>query len=88
MIKYITKTRFYPIFLILFKCFAIIFYASFIYLYFSLGKVTLSICHGIVRNMTEMMPPTLIHRAGMTRIIGSGGGLCRNPILEEMVRYN
>ena len=36
--------------------------------------------------MAEMMPPTLIHRAGMTRIIGSGGGLCRNPILEALVR--
>ena len=56
------------------------------YLNFSLGKVTLSICHGIVHNMAEMMPPSLIHRAGMTRIIGSGGGLCRNPILEALVR--
>ena len=37
-------------------------------------------------NIAEMMPPTLIHRAGMTRIIGSGGGLCRNPILEALVR--
>ena len=52
----------------------------------SLGKVTLSICQGIVSNMAEMMPPTLIHRAGMKRIIGSGGGLCRNPILEALVR--
>ena len=51
----------------------------------SLGKVTLSICQGIVHNMAEMMPPSLIHRAGMTRIIGSGGGLSRNPILETMV---
>ena len=57
------------------------------YFYFSLGKVTLSICHGIVHNMAEMMPPSLIHRAGMTRIIGSGGGLCRNPILEALVIY-
>ena len=36
--------------------------------------------------MAEMMPPSLIHRAGMTRIIGSGGGLCRNPVLETLVK--
>ena len=36
--------------------------------------------------MAEMMPPSLIHRAGMTRIIGSGGGLCRNPVLEALVK--
>ena len=35
--------------------------------------------------MTEMMPPAMIHRAGMKRIVGSGGGLCRNPILKTQV---
>ena len=35
--------------------------------------------------MADMMPPNMIHRAGMKRIVGSGGGLCRNPILKTQV---
>ena len=52
----------------------------------SLGQVTRSVCHGVVRNMAEMMPPEVIHDAGMKRIIGSGAGLCRNPILKSQVQ--
>merc|ERR1712029_202032 len=55
-----------------------------------LGKVTRSICAGIAANMAEMMPPEIIHQAGMKRIVGSGGGLSRNPILKSQMQdvYN
>ena len=43
----------------------------------SLGKVTRSICAGIAANMAEMMPPEMIHQAGMKRIVGPGVGLSR-----------
>lgn len=52
----------------------------------SLGQVTRSVCLGIVTNMAEMMPPEVIHEAGMKRIVGSGAGLCRNPILKSQVQ--
>ena len=43
----------------------------------TLGKVTRSICAGISANMAAMMPPEMIHEAGMKRIVGSGAGLNR-----------
>jgi sedoheptulokinase len=46
-----------------------------------LGHVTKAICHGIAKNLTEMMSPEMLTEAGVTRIVGSGACLCRNPVL-------
>ena len=52
-----------------------------------LGQVTRSICKGIAKNLAEMMPPQLLtDEAGLTRIIGSGACLSRNPVLMQEVQ--
>lgn len=49
-----------------------------------LGQVTRSICKGIAKNLAEMMSPQMLTQdAGLTRIIGSGACLSRNPVLMQ-----
>ncbi len=49
----------------------------------SLGHVTRAICNGIARNLADMMSPETLKEAGMTKIIGSGACLSRNPVLMQ-----
>ncbi|KAK8728382.1 hypothetical protein OTU49_009264 [Cherax quadricarinatus] len=54
----------------------------------SLGKVTRSLCKGVITNIHSMMPRSILVENGITSIIGGGSALARNPILlqelEEM----
>lgn len=52
----------------------------------SLKPVARSICHGIARNLADMMPPEMLVEAGLTRIVGSGACLSRNPVLKAEVQ--
>ena len=52
----------------------------------TLGQVTRALCHGIAQNLAEMMSPQMLTESGMTRIIGSGACLCRNPVLMDEVQ--
>lgn len=49
----------------------------------SLGKVTKALCKGIISNLHSMMPPSLLKDNGITRIVGGGSALTRNPILQK-----
>ena len=49
----------------------------------SLGQVTKGICHGIAKNLEDMMSPELLQEAGIQRIVGSGACLTRNPVLKS-----
>lgn len=51
-----------------------------------LGQVTRGICKGIAKNLAEMMSPEMLIEAGLTRIIGSGACLSRNPVLRAEVQ--
>ena len=56
----------------------------------ALGQVVRALCHGLAENLAEMMSPEMLVSSGMTKIIGSGACLCRNPVLMEEVQnvYN
>ena len=56
----------------------------------ALGQVVRALCHGLAQNLAEMMSPEMLVSSGMTKIIGSGACLCRNPVLMEEVQnvYN
>ena len=41
---------------------------------------------GIAKNLAEMMSPEMLIEAGLTRIIGSGACLSRNPVLRAEVQ--
>ena len=41
---------------------------------------------GIAKNLAEMMSPEMLTEAGLTRIIGSGACLSRNPVLRAEVQ--
>ncbi|XP_042861022.1 sedoheptulokinase-like isoform X1 [Penaeus japonicus] len=49
----------------------------------SLGKVTRGLCKGIITNIHSMMPRSLLIENGITKIIGGGSALTRNPILHN-----
>ena len=51
-----------------------------------LGHVTQAICKGIAKNLGEMMSPQMLTEAGLTRIVGSGACLSRNPVLKAEVQ--
>ena len=51
----------------------------------SLGHVTRAVCHGILENLTSMMPPVSLLAAGVKRIMGSGSALSRNEVLRQEV---
>ena len=56
----------------------------------ALGQVVRALCHGLAQNLAKMMSPEMLVSSGMTKIIGSGACLCRNPVLMEEVQnvYN
>lgn len=49
----------------------------------SLGGVFRSICEGLVENIYKMMPRDVLVSGGVTRVIGSGGCLLKNRVLQE-----
>ncbi|XP_028321626.1 sedoheptulokinase [Gouania willdenowi] len=51
----------------------------------SLGHVTRALCHGILSNLTTMMPTECLQQAGVRRIVGSGSALARNEVLRQEV---
>lgn len=56
----------------------------------SLGSVFRATCEGLVENLHSMMPRETLVEAGVTRILGNGSGLSRNPVLQKAVerRYD
>ncbi|XP_018008860.1 sedoheptulokinase [Hyalella azteca] len=46
-----------------------------------LGQVMRALCKGIVANLHSMMPRSVLLDAGVTRIVGGGSALTRNPLL-------
>ncbi|XP_071316719.1 sedoheptulokinase [Trachinotus anak] len=51
----------------------------------SLGHVARALCHGVLDNITSMMPVERLQQAGVTRIVGSGSALTRNEVLRQEV---
>ncbi|XP_028278384.1 sedoheptulokinase [Parambassis ranga] len=51
----------------------------------SLGHVTRALCHGVLNNISSMMPVEQLQRAGVSRIVGSGSALARNEVLRQEV---
>ncbi|XP_044226634.1 sedoheptulokinase isoform X2 [Thunnus albacares] len=51
----------------------------------SLGHVTRALCHGVLDNITSMMPAERLQQAGVSRIVGSGSALARNEVLRQEV---
>ncbi|XP_068246527.1 sedoheptulokinase-like [Palaemon carinicauda] len=49
----------------------------------SLGKVTRSLCKGVIANIHSMMPSSMLSENGVTSIIGGGSALMRNKILHK-----
>ncbi|KAM9788227.1 sedoheptulokinase [Neosynchiropus ocellatus] len=49
----------------------------------SLGHVFRAICHGILGNLSSMMPATRLRQGGVSRIVGSGSALMRNAVLRQ-----
>ncbi|XP_049823756.1 sedoheptulokinase-like isoform X3 [Aethina tumida] len=50
-----------------------------------LGTVFKSLCRGLIDNLHDMMPSRLLHEAKISRILGNGKGLIRNPILQKSI---
>lgn len=48
-----------------------------------LGKVARSLFRGVITNLRSMMPREVLIEAGITRIIGSGTALTKNPNLQK-----
>ncbi|XP_054724439.1 sedoheptulokinase-like [Uloborus diversus] len=48
-----------------------------------LGKVSRSLFRGVIANLRSMMPREVLLKNGVTRIIGSGTALTRNPNLQR-----
>lgn len=51
----------------------------------SLGHVIRALCHGVLDNITSMMPVERLQQAGVRRIVGSGSALARNEALRQEV---
>lgn len=51
-----------------------------------LGKIFRALCHGLVANLHDMMPNTYLEDHGIQRIIASGSGVTKNPIVQQEVR--
>ena len=52
----------------------------------SLGQVTRSVCRGVVSNLAGMMTPDMLRARGVTKIVGSGACLIRNPVLQREIQ--
>ncbi|CAG9861992.1 unnamed protein product [Phyllotreta striolata] len=50
-----------------------------------LGHVFRALCKGLVANLHSMMPARVLIEANVDRIVGNGGGLFRNEVLQEEV---
>lgn len=50
-----------------------------------LGSIFKSMCSGIVANLCDMMPPSYLKQNGITRLIGTGSVITRNPIIKQEV---
>lgn len=50
-----------------------------------LGCVTRSLCRGLVENLASMLSGSQLGEAGVNRLLGSGGALARNHILQHEV---
>ncbi|GIY18796.1 sedoheptulokinase [Caerostris extrusa] len=48
-----------------------------------LGKVSRSLFRGLISNLRSMMPREVLIEHGITRIIGSGTALTKNPVLQK-----
>ena len=48
-----------------------------------LGPVVVALCRGVVQNLAGMMTPGMLEEHGVTRILGSGGGLLRNSVMRR-----
>ncbi|XP_040906932.1 sedoheptulokinase [Toxotes jaculatrix] len=51
----------------------------------TLGHVTRALCHGVLDNITSMMPAERLQQGGVSRIVGSGSALSRNEVLRQEV---
>lgn len=51
-----------------------------------LGKIFRALCHGLVSNLHDMMPNTYLEDHGIQRIIASGSGVTKNPIVQQEVK--
>ncbi|KAM8742351.1 sedoheptulokinase [Acanthopagrus schlegelii] len=51
----------------------------------SLGHLTRALCHGVLANITSMMPAERLREAGVTRIVGSGSAIAHNEVLRQEV---
>jgi len=51
-----------------------------------LGSLTRSLCRGLVENLASMLSRSQLQDAGINRLLGSGGALARNPVLQHEVR--
>ncbi|XP_012273231.1 sedoheptulokinase [Orussus abietinus] len=50
-----------------------------------LGQIFRSLCSGVIKNLHNTMPQTVLKDAQITRIVGNGSGLVRNPVLQKEV---
>ncbi|XP_024941024.1 sedoheptulokinase isoform X2 [Cephus cinctus] len=50
-----------------------------------LGKIFRALCSGVIQNLHNMMSQDTLKEAGITRIVGNGSGLVRNPVLQKEV---
>ncbi|CAL8110072.1 unnamed protein product [Orchesella dallaii] len=48
-----------------------------------LGQVFRALCRGVIENLNRMMPSSMLTKAGVTSIIGSGSALSRNITLQQ-----
>lgn len=51
-----------------------------------LGGAMHALCKGLLQNLHSMMPRDVLVKAGVTRIVGTGKALTRNPALQQAVR--
>jgi len=51
----------------------------------SLGGITYSLCKGLIDNLHTMLPPELIEKYNIQSIVGTGGALCMNEVLQSIV---
>jgi len=50
-----------------------------------LGSLTRSLCRGLVENLGSMLSGSQLQEVGINRLLGSGGALTRNPVLQYEV---
>jgi len=51
----------------------------------SLGGITYSLSKGLIDNLHTMLPPELIEKYNIQSIVGTGGALCMNEVLQSIV---